>query len=266
MIHGKYINQGEELTDVLKVRQLSLCDAMENIRPEADDMDPMAVNILVDLPLETLAGIDLEKYGQLIGDASELEEDDAELCDGAEDVADEEACADAELCACAEGAGEASTGDIAGACANSAPGKVKSAAGGKKVLYMGCGRILCDVDRFRFYIDQVAVLPELRKQGFGEFALRMLVDKANICGAQKVWLKLPETWASKEAEAQAMKFFTGMHFKPEAYDEKEAGLADEQGSMGKVAGACTTGTAATGAGFESHWMAADIADFHSCCH
>lgn len=187
MIHGKYINQGGDLTDVLKVRQLSLCDAIENISPEADEPDALAVNILVDLPVE-------------------------------------------------------------------------SANGEKKKVYMGCGRILCDIDRFRFYIDQVAILPEFRHCGYGEFALRMLVDKANLCGAQKVWLKLPEKWASKEAEETALKFFAGMHFHPEAYDES---VSDESVSDETASGKTASDKAAFGAG---RWMSADIKDFHSCCH
>ena len=56
MIHGKYINQGEDLTDVLKVRQLSLCDAQMD--PAEDALDPEAVNILVDLKDELEEGTD----------------------------------------------------------------------------------------------------------------------------------------------------------------------------------------------------------------
>ena len=156
MIHGKYINQGEDLTDVLKVRQLSLCDAQMNTAKDA--LDSEAVNILIDLQEEEGAG----------GDA-----------------------------------------------------------------FIGCGRILCDVEQFRFYIDQVGIIPAFRKKGYGEFALRMLVDKANLCGAKQVWIKLPEEWdLSDPSHADALQFFKGMHF-----------------------------TFVT-----EKWMAAEIDDFHSCCH
>ena len=156
MIHGKYLNQGEDLTDVLKVRQLSLCDAQMNTGRDAlDDED---VNILVDL----------------------VDEPDV-----------------------------------------------------KNGTYIGCGRILCDVEQFRFYIDQVGILPAFRKKGYGEFALRMLVDKANLCGAKQVWVRLPDEWdLSDPAHADALKFFETMHF-----------------------------TFVT-----DRWMAAEISAFHSCCH
>lgn len=156
MIHGKYINQGEDLTDVLKVRQLSLCDAQ--METGEDALDPEAVNILVDLTDEPEAG---------------------------------------------------------------------------KNTYIGCGRILCDVEQFRFYIDQVGILPAFRKKGYGEFALRMLVDKANLCGAKQVFVKLPDDWdLSDPLHADALQFFKGMHFDF----------------------------------VTDRWMAADIDAFHSCCH
>ncbi|MCQ2530953.1 MAG: hypothetical protein MJ086_06830 [Lachnospiraceae bacterium] len=222
MIHGKYINQGEELTDVLKVRQLSLCDAIENISGEADELDGLAVNILVDLPLEDAGAADAAGGTGVTG----------------------------------VGVGASTDGPV-----NKALETAKINEYGKQVLCMGCGRILCDIDRFRFYIDQVGILPGLRNHGFGEFALRMLVDKANLCGAQKVWLKLPEQWASEEAKERALKFFTGMHFKFEAYEE------DAEGQDGQAA---QTGLSEQSAGDasanEGRWMAADIDDFHSCCH
>ncbi|MCQ2513052.1 MAG: GNAT family N-acetyltransferase [Lachnospiraceae bacterium] len=219
MIHGKYINQGEELTDVLKVRQLSLCDAMENISGEADELDGLAVNIMVDLPLEDTGAA-----------ASESEN------------------------AVGPGACESGAKRFTGKALETA----KIGVDGKPVLYMGCGRILCDIDRFRFYIDQVGILPGLRNHGFGEFALRMLVDKANLCGAQKVWLKLPEQWASEEAKERALKFFTGMHFKFEAYDEETEAQAAQDGASAQAAGGAFAN--------EGRWMAADIDDFHACCH
>ena len=184
MIHGKYINQGEELTDVLKVRQLSLCDAIENVRDEADELDVLAVNILVDLPVEKM-----KAAGTIAGTST---------TDGL-----------------INGVGISTTdGLINGVGTNSIDdaGSLKTVSAGvdgKPVLYMGCGRILCDIEKFRFYIDQVGILPEFRNHGFGEFALRMLVDKANVCGAQKVWLKLPEKWVNEEAKERAVKFFTG---------------------------------------------------------
>lgn len=180
MIHGKYINQGEDLTDVLKVRQLSLCDGVNgnsdgvladiDVSTLLDDLDPLAVNILVDIP--------------------EGEDEDGPR------------------------------------------------------INIGCGRILCDVDHFRFYIDQMGILPAYRHKGFGEFALRMLVDKANVCGADKIWLKLPSCWTldsgcsfADTCKTRAMSFFTKMKFVP-----------------------------AENADAEGEWMVADISDFHNCCH
>jgi N-acetylglutamate synthase-like GNAT family acetyltransferase len=99
--------------------------------------------------------------------------------------------------------------------------------------FIGCGRILCDVEQFRFYIDQIGIVPAFRKKGYGEFALRMLVDKANLCGAKQVWVKLPDAWdLSDPAHDDALRFFKTMHFEQ---------VTDK-------------------------WMAADIDAFHSCCH
>jgi len=194
MIHGKYINQGENLTDVLLVRQLSLCEGISGGECDStsmiDELDPLAVNILVDIPVEE------DSFETSIGEAF-------------------------------ENGNEASEDALDGPRVN-----------------IGCGRILCDVDHFRFYIDQMGIIPQYRHQGYGEFALRMLVDKANICGADKVWLKLPACWneeagcsLSSKCRSRAMSFFTKMKFVP----------AENPDATGE-------------------WMVANISDFHNCCH
>lgn len=146
VIHGKYFNQGEDLSEVLNIRK-------EIFGQEADERDPEAVNILI------------------------------RLMDEADD-----------------------------------PG-----------IPIGCGRLNMDLAHFRFYIDQLGILEEYRKNGFGEFALRALVDKVNQCGAEKVFIEKKEI-AGEEAEG----FFRKMFFTP---DEEEA-----------------------------DFLSAKIDSFHTCCH
>lgn len=101
----------------------------------------------------------------------------------------------------------------------------------------------------------------------------MLVDKANVCGAQKVWLKLPEKWVNEEAKERAVKFFTGMHFRFEAYDETPIAQAiqsvqDVQSAEAVRSAQTVRPAQAVGDDFanEGRWMVADIDDFHACCH
>ncbi|MBR3242470.1 MAG: GNAT family N-acetyltransferase [Parasporobacterium sp.] len=147
IIHGKYINQGENLSQVLKIRK-------EIFGREEDEKDPLAVNLLVSL-LE-----DSEDSGTIIG----------------------------------------------------------------------CGRLIFDLENFRFLIDEIGISESVRRRGYGEFALRALVDKVNQCGAEKVYVE-SEKLSSPEAE----KFFRKMFFKE---DPEE------------------------GAGF----LSAPIDAFHTCCH
>lgn len=146
IIHGKYINQGEDLSEVLKIRK-------EIFGREADERDPEAVNILVSL---------MDKAGD--------------------------------------------------------PG-----------VQIGCGRLNFDVENFRFYIDELGILKPYRNSGYGEFALRTLVDKVNQCGAERVYVE-KDRIDSEEAET----FFRKMFFTP-----------------------CQE---------EEDFLSAPIDAFHTCCH
>lgn len=146
MIHGKYINQGEDLSSVLRIRR-------EIFGTEADEKDPEAVNIIVSL-IET-----------------------------AEDSGTE----------------------------------------------IGCGRLNIDLENFRFIIDMLGILEDFRHKGFGEFALRTLVDKVNQCGADRVYL---EKKSIQSAEAE--RFFRKMFFEQDPEEE----------------------------GF----LSAPVCAFHTCCH
>lgn len=145
LIHGKYTGQGEDLSDVIKVRR-------EIFGCGEDDADKDAVNLLVSLK------------------------------DNARD-----------------------TGEV-----------------------VGTGRLLLDIDRFMFFIDFVGIIPEARRRGYGEFALRALVDKVSQCGAEKVYIE-----KEKINSSEAQVFFERMFFTP---DEDE------------------------------RYLSAVISSFHSCCH
>ena len=146
IIHGTYINQGEDLSEVLKVRETIFGTGV-------DERDPEAINILV----------------SLIEDAED------------------------------------------------------------KGVVIGCGRLNFDIENFRFYIDNVGILPEYRRNGYGEFALRTLVDKVNQCGAPKVSLE-----KQKLDSEEAKTFFTKMFFTQDAEDE--------------------------------NFLSASVDAFHTCCH
>ncbi|MBR3308391.1 MAG: GNAT family N-acetyltransferase [Lachnospiraceae bacterium] len=146
MIHGKYINQGEDLNEVLKMRE-------EIFSVGGDEKDPDAINILVSLEA---------------------------------DAADEG-------------------------------------------VLIGCGRLNFDLDAFRFSIDFVGIREEFRRNGYGEFALRTLVDKVNQCGADKVYVE-KELVQTEEAEH----FFKKMFFVPCEEDDR--------------------------------FLTAKIDSFHTCCH
>ncbi len=145
MIHGKYVGQGEDLSEVLPVRE-----AIFGVREDEKDSD--AINLLVSL------------------------EEDA-----------------------------------------SAPGTL-----------IGCGRLKLDLAQFRFEIDYLGIEEPFRKKGFGEFALRALVDKVNQCGADRVYIRKADL-KTEEAE----RFFRKMFFEP-AEDET--------------------------------FLCAKIDSFHTCCH
>lgn len=146
MIHGKYINQGEDLSEVLRMREAVFgCGA--------DEKDPEAINIVVRLVEE------------------------------------------------AKDAGET----------------------------IGCGRLNFDINAFRFSIDYLGILEPFRHNGYGEFALRTLVDKVNQCGAEQVFLEKAQI---KNEEAE--RFFRKMFFEPSEEDER--------------------------------FLTAKITSFHTCCH
>ena len=146
MIHGKYINQGGDLTEVLKMRQ-------EIFGTGEDARDPDAISILVSL---------------------ERDADD--------------------------------------------PG-----------IPIGCGRLNFELENFRFIIDSLGILADFRRNGYGEFALRTLVDKVNQCGAEQVYIE-KDLLQSEEAE----KFFRKMFFAP----------AEEDARL----------------------LSARVDSFHTCCH
>ncbi len=145
MIHGKYINQGEDLSDVLQMREVIFGVG-------EDAKDPEAVNIVVRL---------------------------------VENAADE--------------------GTL-----------------------VGCGRLNFDLEAFRFSIDYLGILEECRHNGYGEFALRTLVDKVNQCGAEEVFVE-----KALITNPEAEKFFKKMFFEP-SEDER--------------------------------FLSAKITSFHTCCH
>ncbi len=147
MIRGQYINQGEDLTPVLKIREAVFGTA-------SDEKDQEAVNLLVS------------------------------LVEHAQD----------------EG------------------------------VAVGCGRLNLDIENFRFTIDRLGILDTFRKKGYGEFALRALVDKASQCGADRVYIE-----KEKILTQEAQDFFRRMFFLP---SEEENG----------------------------RFLTAEIASFHTCCH
>lgn len=79
--------------------------------------------------------------------------------------------------------------------------------------YIGCGRLILDMDAFAFVIDYVGILADFRRNGYGEFALRALVDKVNQCGADCVYIDM-QALASEEAKA----FFTRFFFRESEQD------------------------------------------------
>lgn len=145
MIRGQYINQGEDLEPVLRLRK-------EIFGSGTDESDPEAVNIFVSL-IES---------------------------------ADEEG------------------------------------------IPVGCGRLNLDMENFRFTVDQVGILTQHRKNGYGEFTLRALVDKVNQCGAERVFIRTADL-QTEDAE----RFFRKMFFRP----------CEEEG-----------------------FWAAEIDSFHTCSH
>ncbi len=55
------------------------------------------------------------------------------------------------------------------------------------------GRLLWDVVANRFRIGRVATRKERRGCGYGDFVMRMLMDKAFQCGAEEVYVEAQET-------------------------------------------------------------------------
>ncbi len=77
----------------------------------------------------------------------------------------------------------------------------------------GAGRLLFDGRRFT--ITDVAVLPEYRGEGYGDFITRLLTDRAMTAGAQKIFL---------DAFSGTAGFFETIGFVPEGEEfEKNGG-------------------------------------------
>ncbi len=67
-------------------------------------------------------------------------------------------------------------------------------AGGQNTgLYVGTGRLTYDLDYF--VIDNVCVLRDYRRMGYGDFIIRILTDKAIQCGARSIYAYCPENIA-----------------------------------------------------------------------
>jgi len=56
---------------------------------------------------------------------------------------------------------------------------------------VGYGRVTFDLENF--VIDNVAVLPEHRRKYYGDFIVRILVDKAISCAADAIYCAVPDS-------------------------------------------------------------------------
>ncbi len=56
---------------------------------------------------------------------------------------------------------------------------------------VACGRIYMN-EAYEFVIDKIAVLESYRNRKYGDFVVRMLVDKAFSCGATQIYAVLSE--------------------------------------------------------------------------
>lgn len=90
---------------------------------------------------------------------------------------------------------------------------------GETLLPVAAGRLLFLEDCYE--VDEIAVKKEYRRKKYGDFIVRMLVDKAFVMGAQEVIAVVPQ-----ECEA----FFTSIGF---VETKEEAKGFDERKNCGK---------------------------------
>lgn len=62
--------------------------------------------------------------------------------------------------------------------------------------YAAVGRLYRTEKESEFWIDRIAVRPEQRKNGYGDFIVRMLVDKGLLMGASCVYVASPLSMSS----------------------------------------------------------------------
>ncbi|MGN0242936.1 MAG: GNAT family N-acetyltransferase [Lachnospiraceae bacterium] len=78
---------------------------------------------------------------------------------------------------------------------------------------IGCGRLI--LDHYDYKIGRIAVLKEYRGQHYGDFIVRMLLDKAFSCGAPFVKVG---------SQAHATRFYEKIGFVPTGEGYMEAGI------------------------------------------
>lgn len=94
---------------------------------------------------------------------------------------------------------------------------------------VGTGRIAFDGETFE--ISKVAVLADRRRQGYGDFIVRMLLDRAFQAGGTEIFL---------DAVAEAVPFFQSIGFKAngEEYEKDGARYVPMKVIKGKVITQC----------------------------
>ncbi len=75
------------------------------------------------------------------------------------------------------------------------------------------GRLLFLEDEFK--IGRIATLKEYRKMGYGDFVVRMLIDKAFTMGAKQIFV---------DAQLHAVDFYKKIGFRPIGEEFEEAGM------------------------------------------
>lgn len=91
-------------------------------------------------------------------------------------------------------------------------------------------RLLLDEDG-SFHVGRVAVRKACRRQGYGDFAVRMLLDKAFTCGADTVYLG---------AQLHAIPFYESIGFSVYGEEYLDAGIPHRRMKVekGQVTHAC----------------------------
>ena len=74
--------------------------------------------------------------------------------------------------------------------------------------YVGYGRIIYDLENF--IIDNVCVLEEYRHKKYGDFIVRVLVDKAILCNASDIFCSVP-SYLTKFLEPIGFKKYAGVN-------------------------------------------------------